>query len=343
MSAMDDVKRVSRREFFERSAGASAVTVGAARSAKAFALQQRDADALQTAGPAPRDASTSWSATASAERQDHWFSNVPVGRSVVRASHAMVASSQPLASMVGLDVLKRGGNAVDASIAMAAVLNVTEPNMTGVGGDAFMMIYSAKTKKLEGLNASGRAPRALNLDYFTSRKISQMPTTGMEPVTVPGAFDGWVTLLDTHGTMKLAELLAPAIDYAENGFAVMEKTAADWVPEIPRLKQTPAAAATYVVNGDAPKPGAIFYQKNLARTLRTLARGGRDAFGWRRANERQVRRSVVAAALVLGHLVRSLHHVQRHSVVRARSLSKHAVNTSRCYRCRPPLRGRCRF
>ena len=190
----------------------------------------------------------------------------------------MVAASQPLASMVGLDVLKRGGNAVDAAIAMAAVLNVTEPNMTGVGGDAFMMIYSAKTKKLEGLNASGRAPRALNLDYFTSRKIAQMPTTGMEPVTVPGAFDGWVTLLDKHGTMKLAELLAPAIDYADNGFAVMEKTAADWVPEIPRLKLTAAAAATYVVNGDAPKPGAIFYQKNLARTLRTLARGGRDAF-----------------------------------------------------------------
>ena len=190
----------------------------------------------------------------------------------------MVATSQPLASMVGLDVLKRGGNAVDASIAMAAVLNVTEPNMTGVGGDAFMMIYSSKTKKLEGLNASGRAPRALTLDYFTSRKIAQMPTTGMEPVTVPGAFDGWVTLLEKHGTMKLADLLAPAIEYADNGFAVMEKTAADWAPEIPRLKLTPAAASTYVVNGDAPRPGAIFYQKNLARTFRTLARGGRDAF-----------------------------------------------------------------
>ena len=103
-----------------------------------------------------------------------------------------------------------------------------------------------------------------------------MPTTGMEPVTVPGAFDGWVTLLEKHGTMKLADVLAPAIEYADNGFAVMEKTSADWAPEIPRL--TPAAASTYVVDGDAPRPGAIFYQKNLARTLRTLARGGRDAF-----------------------------------------------------------------
>lgn len=210
--------------------------------------------------------------------QDRWFSGVPAGRSVVRASRGMVATSQPLASQVGLDILKRGGNAVDAAIAMAAVLNVTEPNMTGIGGDAFMMIYSSKMKKLEGLNASGRAPRALNLDHFSSRKITQMPTTGMEAVTVPGAFDGWVTLLDKHGTMKLADVLAPAIGYAEDGFPVMEKTAADWEPEVPRLKLTAAASATYVVNGAAPQPGAIFYQKNLARTLRTLARGGRDAF-----------------------------------------------------------------
>jgi gamma-glutamyltranspeptidase / glutathione hydrolase len=105
-----------------------------------------------------------------------------------------------------------------------------------------------------------------------------MPTTGMEAVTVPGAFDGWVTLLDKHGTMKLADLLAPAIGYAEDGFPVMEKTAADWEPEIPRLTLTAAAASTYVVNGGAPRPGAMFAQKNLARTFRTLARGGRDAF-----------------------------------------------------------------
>src|SRR5262245_60660204 len=128
-----------------------------------------------------------------------WFSQVPAGRSVVRARHAMVASSQPLASQTGLDILKRRGNAVDAAIAMAAMLNVTEPNMTGIGGDAFAMIYSSKTKKLEALNASGRAPRALNLAHFTSRKITTMPLTGMEPITVPGAFDGWITLLEKHG------------------------------------------------------------------------------------------------------------------------------------------------
>jgi len=203
---------------------------------------------------------------------------VPVGRSVVRASHGMVATSQPLASAVGLDVLKRGGNAVDAAIAMAAVLNVTEPNMTGIGGDAFMMVYSSKTKKLEGLNASGRAPRALNVDHFTAKKLTQIPTAGMEAITVPGAFDGWVTLLEKHGTMKLAELMAPAIDLAENGFPVMEKIAADWAWEEPRLKLNAAAASTFLVNGAAPPPGAIFVQKNLARTLRTIAAGGRDAF-----------------------------------------------------------------
>jgi gamma-glutamyltranspeptidase/glutathione hydrolase len=209
---------------------------------------------------------------------DDWFSNIPVGRSVVRASHGMVATSQPLASQIGLDVLKRGGNAVDAAIAIAAVLNVTEPNMTGIGGDAFMMVYSSKTKRLEGLNASGRAPRALNVEYFTAKKLNQIPTAGMEAITVPGAFDGWVTLLEKHGTMKLAELMAPAIDLAENGFPVMEKIAADWAWEEPRLKLNAAAASTFLVNGAAPPPGAIFVQKNLARTLRTIAKGGREAF-----------------------------------------------------------------
>ena len=207
-----------------------------------------------------------------------WFTGVQAGRSAARASHAMVASSQPLASQTGLDVLKRGGNAVDAAIAMAAVLNVTEPNMTGIGGDAFVMIYSSKTKKIEALNASGRAPRKLTREVLTSKGMTQMPLSGMETITVPGAFDGWVTVLEKHGTMKLPELLAPAIALAETGFPLMEKTVADWVPEVGKLKKNEAAASTYLVNGEAPKPGTVFVQKNLARTLRTLAKGGRDAF-----------------------------------------------------------------
>lgn len=200
------------------------------------------------------------------------------GRSVVRSRHAMVASSQPLASQVGLEVLKRGGNAVDAAIAMAAMLNVTEPMMTGIGGDAFVLVYWSKTKELKGLNASGRAPRALSLDYFAKKKVTQMPQFGMESITVPGAFDGWVTLLEKYGTMKLSDVLSPAIECAENGFPVMEKTAEDWNAEVPKLKQTPAAAANYLIDGRAPGPGEVFRQPKLARTLRTLARGGRDAF-----------------------------------------------------------------
>src|SRR5262249_13622348 len=129
-----------------------------------------------------------------------------------------------------------------------------------------------------GLNASGRAPRALSLDYFAKRKITKMPEFGMESITVPGAFDGWVTLLEKYGTMKLADLLRPAIERAENGSPVMEKTAEDWNAEVKKLQKTPAAAANYLIDGRAPTPGEIFRQPNLARTLRTLALGGRDAF-----------------------------------------------------------------
>src|SRR5438309_1796907 len=207
-----------------------------------------------------------------------WSSEIKPGRSIVRAEHGMVASSQPLASQAGLEVLKRGGNAVDAAIAMAAVLNVTEPMMTGIGGGMFALVYWSKTGELKGLNASGRAPRALNLDQFAQRGIKAMPDIGMEPITVPGAFDGWVTLLEEYGTMKLADLLAPAIEYADNGFPVMEKCARDWEASADKLRKSPAASSNYLIDGRSPRAGEIFREKNLARTLRTLARGGRDAF-----------------------------------------------------------------
>jgi gamma-glutamyltranspeptidase / glutathione hydrolase len=260
---------LSRREFLEISACASAMT-GALPPGDSLAGERPLGSDLPPAIQA--------GSAGQAAAPDEWFSGPAAGRSVVRANQAMVATSQPLASQVGLDILKRGGNAVDAAIAVAAVLNVTEPNMTGIGGDAFMMIYSPKTKKLEALNASGRCPRALTLEHFTSRKIAQMPLIGMETITVPGAFDGWVTLLEKYGTMKLGDLVAPAIGYAEGGFPVMEKIAADWEPEVAKLKLDAAAASTYLVNGSAPRPGEIFVQKNLARTLRTLAKGGREAY-----------------------------------------------------------------
>ncbi len=216
--------------------------------------------------------------TSSETAQRRSTMHVRSGRSVVRAQNGMVASSQPLASQVGVDILKRGGNAVDAAIAMAAVLNVTEPMMTGIGGDAFALVYWAKTKELKGLNASGRAPRSLTPEYFSRKKLKSIPNEGMEAVTVPGAFDGWVTLVEQYGTMKLSDLLAPAIAYAENGFPVMEKTAEDWQAEVSKLRQNSAAAANYLVDGRAPRAGEIFRQPNLARTLRTLGKGGREAF-----------------------------------------------------------------
>jgi gamma-glutamyltranspeptidase/glutathione hydrolase len=246
---------INRREFLEISAGAAAAS-----------------------GVTPSSAMTAPFQSGQPSAPDQWFGGAPPGRSVVRASHGMVATSQPLASQTGLDILKRGGNAVDAAVAMAAVLNVTEPNMTGIGGDAFALVYWSRDKRLTGLNASGRAARALTVEHFASRGIKQIPVTGMEAITVPGAFDGWVTLLDRFGTMKLADLLSPAIGYAENGFPLMEKTVADWEPEVGKLRANAAAAATFLINGAAPKAGDIFVQKNLARTFRTLARGGRDAF-----------------------------------------------------------------
>ena len=268
--------RINRRQFFSNAAGVSAIA-GVAVSEFACSAPATPA-ATATAQSAGGTSAGGQTPGAPPAAQDAWFTGGRAGRSVVRARHGMVATSQPLASQTGLDILKRGGNAVDAAIAIAAVLNVTEPNMTGVGGDAFMLVYNGKTKAITGLNASGRAPRALNADHFRSRNITQMPTTGMEPITVPGAFDGWTTLLEKFGTMKLADLLQPAITYADEGFPVMETIAADWLPEVPRLKQTAAAAATFLVNGIAPRAGAIFTQKNLANTLRVLAKGGRDAF-----------------------------------------------------------------
>jgi gamma-glutamyltranspeptidase/glutathione hydrolase len=229
-------------------------------------------------GCRPTPETTTASTSAPAAAASDWFTTGPSGRSIARSSHGMVASSQPLASQAGLDVLKRGGNAVDAAIAMAAVLNVTEPNMTGIGGDAFAMVYWAKTKRLEALNSTGRAPAALTYEHFVEKKITTMPLAGMETITVPGAVDGWFTLLDKYGTMKFADLVAPAIGYAEDGFPVAEKIAEDWAPEVGKLKQTEAAASTYLVNGGAPAPGTIIVQKNLARSLRALAKGGRDVF-----------------------------------------------------------------
>ncbi len=194
------------------------------------------------------------------------------------ATNGMAVSSQPLASQAGLEVLKRGGNAVDATVAMAAVLNVVEPMSTGIGGDAFILIYLAKMKELKALNASGRAPYAATLDYFREKKIAKIPDRGMLSVTVPGALHGWAAVLENHGTMDLKELLQPAIQYAEGGFPVGEKTAREWAKSKARLSAHPNSAANYLIDGQAPRPGQVFRQKNLAASLRKIANEGKEVF-----------------------------------------------------------------
>ena len=199
-------------------------------------------------------------------------------RSVVLGRNGMIATSQPLASAAGLKVLQDGGNAIDAAITAAAVLAVVEPTMNGVGGDLFAIVYDAKTKKLHGLNSSGRAGHTATLDAFASRKLTRIPNAGVYSVTVPGVVDGWSTLLAAHGTIPLAKALQPAIGYAKNGYAVSEIIARQWEGTERKLSADPAAAATFLPGGHAPKPGDIFSNPNLARTLETIATGGRDAF-----------------------------------------------------------------
>ena len=149
-------------------------------------------------------------------------------RSAVLASNGMVATSQPLAAQAGLRILQQGGNAIDAAVATAAVLNVVEPMSTGIGGDMFAIVYLAKTGELAGLNGSGRSGYAASIDFFTRQGMKAIPTTGVHSVSVPGAVDGWETLLKKYGTMSLAQVLQPAIDYAAKGFPVSEIIAASW-------------------------------------------------------------------------------------------------------------------
>ncbi len=197
------------------------------------------------------------------------------GRSVVRALNGMVATSQPLASAAGLRILQQGGNAIDAAIAAAAVLCVVEPMMVSPGGDLFALLWDAKKKELKALNASGRAPKALSIDELNKRGVTKKPEHGIHTVTVPGAVDGWATLLKSHGTMTLAQVLQPAIEYAERGFPVTEIIATEW-REGEQHNGNSDFAATFLRNGKAYATGEIFTNKNLANSLKLIAKGGRD-------------------------------------------------------------------
>jgi gamma-glutamyltranspeptidase/glutathione hydrolase len=199
-------------------------------------------------------------------------------RSEVIGTRGMVATSQPLATQVGLDILKAGGSAVDAAIAANAMLGLVEPTGCGIGGDLFAIVWDAEEGELTGLNASGRSPQSLTLQHFRDSGIDSIPYLGPLPVSVPGAVDGWYELHERYGRLPMSELLQPVIDYAENGFPVTEFIADLWAENVESRKEFAGVREIYMPGGEAPKTGDVFKNPNLANTYRMIAQGGRDAF-----------------------------------------------------------------
>ena len=199
-------------------------------------------------------------------------------RSMVISRNGIVAAESPLAAQAGVRILEQGGNAVDAAIATNAMMGVVEPMMNGIGGDLFALVYDAKANKLYGLNASGRAPKGLTIEYLAGQGIRSMPQQGVNSITVPGAVDGWQKLADKFGRKKLAENLAAAIRTAQEGFPVPEWDAAYWAGSVNYLRTDEAAAKTYLPEDRAPRVGEVFRNPDLAWSLEQIARHGRDAF-----------------------------------------------------------------
>jgi gamma-glutamyltranspeptidase/glutathione hydrolase len=205
--------------------------------------------------------------------------NRPVtGRSQVATRLGIVAASQVLAARAGVQVLERGGNAIDAAIATNAVMGLMEPTSNGIGGDLFALVYEAKTGTLHGLNASGWAPRALTPEYLSAAGVTELPARGPYTVTVPGVVAGWHAMREKFGRLPMADLLAPAVHYAREGFPVAEITAGLWARSLPLLKADPNAARTFLVDGRVPAAGSIFRNPDLARSLTRIAEHGRDGY-----------------------------------------------------------------
>ena len=196
----------------------------------------------------------------------------------VMGKSGMVACSQRLASLVGVQVLSQGGNAVDAAVAAAATLGVLEPMSIGIGGDAFALLYIAKAGELKALDASGRSPYGVDAAFLRARGLHEVPQAGIHSVTVPGAVHGWETLLKAYGTRTLGDLLDPAIRYAGEGFPVSAFTSHEWRNLEDKLRKNVEAAAGYLVRDRAPRPGEVFRQPDLARTMRGIAESGTEFF-----------------------------------------------------------------
>jgi gamma-glutamyltranspeptidase/glutathione hydrolase len=203
-------------------------------------------------------------------------------RSEVLAQKGMVATSHPLATQIGLDILKKGGTAIDAAIAANAALGLMEPTGSGIGGDLFAIVWDAKSKKLHGLNASGRSPKALTLEDFKKKGLDKIPSFGPLPLSVPGAVDGWFELHTKFGKLPMKELLAPSIHYAEEGFPLTQLVAWYMNRTIPyfQSREFPNIKETYLDQngGQLPQEGGIYKNPFLAKTYRKIANGGRNAF-----------------------------------------------------------------
>ena len=202
-------------------------------------------------------------------------------RSAVMCRHGAVATSQPLAALAGVQALQQGGTATDAAVTAAAMLNVVEPMSTGIGGDAFAILYDAKARRVRAINGSGRSPHAISYDEVRRKLDGKAELSPTSPLTwmVPGTVDAWISALRLGGRMSLGDALAPAIRVAEDGFPVAPQTAATWLAYEKLLAQQPESARTWLSPGNrAPRAGEIFRCPELAYTLRTIAEGGRDAF-----------------------------------------------------------------
>jgi len=199
-------------------------------------------------------------------------------RSEVIAKHGMVATSQPLATQAALEVLRDGGNAIDAAIAANAVLGLVEPTGCGIGGDLFAIVWIADTKKLYGYNGSGRSPMSLTLEHFQKEGIERIPALGPLPVSVPGAVDGWFALHERFGNKPMSEILAPAIEYAREGAPITELIAHYWDMSARSLGRFPGFTEQMTIDGRGPRKGELWKNPGLARTYAALAAGGRDAF-----------------------------------------------------------------
>ena len=210
--------------------------------------------------------------------QDRLTGETFTTRSEILAQNGMAATSQPLATQVALDILKKGGSAIDAAIAANAVLGLVEPASCGIGGDVFAIVWSAEEQKLYGLNGSGRAPQSLTIDYFMEKGLKYVPLYGPLPVSVPGCVDGWFKLHEKFGRLSIEDILQPAIDYGNNGFPVSEVIAYEMASNYEGLKDQPGFAQTYMPSGRPPVKGEVFVNQDLANTYKQIAQGGRDAF-----------------------------------------------------------------